>query len=905
MPPKDDPQSETLSAANYVKPPKPLQITGGNLSSAWKNWIQLYKWIEIAAQLNKKPEEIQVATFMSCIGADAANIYNSFSFTEAETDKVSSIINKFNEYFSPRVSLTFERYTFNTLTQREGESFEEFLTKIKNQSKKCAFENLEDSLLRDKIVTGIRNDSLREKLLAEDDIKLDQAIKVCRASEIASQQLRDLHKPETAAVDAIKKYNPHYYKKSPKAKSSFTYTCRNCGTEHEKNKCPAYKQKCQHCKRTGHFTDLCFQRRKKFDKKKKVYTLQEGTQPVNESDNTSDDSSGLFVLALTKSETNKDETKNWYEEIKIEEKTIKVNLDTAAQCNVLPVSLIKKSNLQKIKPTKQKIIAFGGTEIDVRGELSLDCVVRNKNRKIKFLIVKDFPDFEPILGKDDCEKCSLVLRVQEINLDNEIFQGLGKVKDFVYDIDLIDNPKFEHYAPRKIPHSIRDDVKKEIDNMLRLGVLIKTDGFPPAVSPMVVVRKKDKIRVCIDPTDVNKNIRRRYHPLLTIEQITANIKGSKFFTLLDCTRGFWQIEVSKRTQQYLTMSTPWGLFSFTRIPFGLACAPEVYQSYMQTILEGCQNTDVAIDDILIHAKTQEELQQLTDSYSGFFDYTELKQTTSTEVIKALKVCFATHGIPSVLESDTGPQFASREFANFAKDWDIQHQTSSPYYPRSNGLAERYVQTAKSMLKKCFKDQSDPYIALLNYRNSPRNEVLQSPNQRLMSRLTRTTLPVSPELLKPKIIPDVHENITKMRQNYKSNYDNSATPSKLFHAGDRVRIQRNHRDWITGVVEELPKHGPRSLVIRTDDGKLLRRNTIHIQPTKSIIQAPKSVTANIPPSNSDSLKHTNNRSKIPNTPDPTTSTQINKSPDSTNSPAKTTRYGRVLRQPDRYTSTSSK
>ena len=210
-----------------------------------------------------------------------------------------------------------------------------------------------------------------------------------------------------------------------------------------------------------------------------------------------------------------------------------------------------------------------------------------------------------------------------------------------------------------------------------------------------------------------------------------------------------------------------------------------------------------------------------------------------------------------------------------------------------------------MLKKCFKDQSDPYIALLNYRNSPRNEVLQSPNQRLMSRLTRTTLPVSPELLKPKIIPDVHENITKMRQNYKSNYDNSATPSKPFHAGDRVRIQRNHRDWITGVVEELPKHGPRSLVIRTDDGKLLRRNTIHIQPTKSIIQAPKSVTANIPPSNSDSLKHTNNRSKIPNTPDPTTSTQINKSPDSTNSPAKTTRYGRVLRQPDRYTSTSSK
>lgn len=144
---------------------------------------------------------------MSSIGADAVNIYNLFSLTTEQQQSISTIQAKFSEYFAPKISVNLERYTFNTLNQGEGESFDNFFTKSKNQAKKCSFGDLEDSLLADKVVVGIRSDVIKEKILSEDKLSVEKAIKICRASEMASQQLRELHKQKDHAIEAIKKYS--------------------------------------------------------------------------------------------------------------------------------------------------------------------------------------------------------------------------------------------------------------------------------------------------------------------------------------------------------------------------------------------------------------------------------------------------------------------------------------------------------------------------------------------------------------------------------------------------------------------------------------------------------------------------------------------------------------------------
>ena len=126
-----------------------------------------------------------------------------------------------------------------------------------------------------------------------------------------------------------------------------------------------------------------------------------------------------------------------------------------------------------------------------------------------------------------------------------------------------------------------------------------------------------------------------------------------------------------------------------------------------------------------------------DYYSRYFEVAQIHNTKATTVINQMKSMFPRHGIPMKVMSDQGPQYSSSEFEDFTKMWGFEHQTSSPYYPRSNGLAERTVQTVKNILKKSKASQLDPLLAFLEYRNTHIDNI-GSPAELLMSRVCPTT-----------------------------------------------------------------------------------------------------------------------------------------------------------------------
>jgi hypothetical protein len=111
---------------------------------------------------------------------------------------------------------------------------------------------------------------------------------------------------------------------------------------------------------------------------------------------------------------------------------------------------------------------------------------------------------------------------------------------------------------------------------------------------------------------------------------------------------------------------------------------------------------------------------------------------------------------------------SAEFKTFALKYGFEHNTSSPLYQQSNGLAEKAVQTTKKLIKKAKQDGKDIYLALLDLRNAPRNEIIGSPAQRLMDRHTKTQLPTTGALLRPNApTPEsVHEQLQKYRDRQK-------------------------------------------------------------------------------------------------------------------------------------------
>ena len=209
---------------------------------------------------------------------------------------------------------------------------------------------------------------------------------------------------------------------------------------------------------------------------------------------------------------------------------------------------------------------------------------------------------------------------------------------------------------------------------------------------------------------------------------------------------------------------------------------------------------------------------VVDYTSRWFEIRHLEDTTPGHVIRQMCSIFATHGIPNVVVSDNGPQYASKEFKEFTEDWGFTHVTSSPLHPQANGEAERAVQTAKNILRK----NVNPYLGMLAYRTAPLRNGL-TPCELLMNRKLRTTLPTTRENLKSKPVDReaLQEKEQQYRDQYTENYNHRhrtvALPS--LKVGDRVFIRDQNRH---GEVREKLKE-PRSYKVVTEGGTTIRRN----------------------------------------------------------------------------------
>ncbi len=218
-----------------------------------------------------------------------------------------------------------------------------------------------------------------------------------------------------------------------------------------------------------------------------------------------------------------------------------------------------------------------------------------------------------------------------------------------------------------------------------------------------------------------------------------------------------------------------------------------------------------------------------DYWSKFIEVDKLHDTTSTSVIEATKSHLARHGIPKTLRTDNGPQFSSREFESFCRDYQIKHVTSSPYYAQSNGEAERAVQTVKRMWQKCV----DKHLALLNYRTTPLPSINQSPAQLLMNRRPRNLLPASGELLQPQSpnTTEVKQSLQRQKDLQKSYYDRRAgRPLPELEPGDPVRMAPLPGQTSWRPATAVAKHTePQSYIVDVGNTNY-RRNRQHLRKT---------------------------------------------------------------------------
>jgi transposase InsO family protein len=278
-----------------------------------------------------------------------------------------------------------------------------------------------------------------------------------------------------------------------------------------------------------------------------------------------------------------------------------------------------------------------------------------------------------------------------------------------------------------------------------------------------------------------------------------------------------------------------------------------------------------------------------DYLSGFFEIDRLPSKAVSDIIYRLKQHFARYGLPDTVMSDNSP-FNCTEFRLFARSYEFTHVTSSPRYPQSNGKVENAIRTVKRLMLKAKEDNSDPFLALLDWRNTPSEQLDNSPAQILLGRRVRTLLPMKSTLLDTMLSQSASEALQHAKLRQARYYNRQARERPTFSQGQTVRFKFSDDDdgWRKGVISAVLPN--RSYNIKAEDGSQYRRTSRHIRQTAEL-----PLIVDDDPMGS--LMH-DLEIHSPSSQDVTGQNDVSRSvtADLPTPMVKTSRYGRVIRKP---------
>ena len=223
---------------------------------------------------------------------------------------------------------------------------------------------------------------------------------------------------------------------------------------------------------------------------------------------------------------------------------------------------------------------------------------------------------------------------------------------------------------------------------------------------------------------------------------------------------------------------------------------------------------------------------IVDQFSGWPVVKNLKKDMTTgKLTRGLTEIFEHYGLPETIYSDGGPQFTSDEFDQFCKEWKINHVTSSPHYPQSNGIAENGVKAMKKLIHCSYDpirgcvDPDEWTKAMMIYKNTPRGKSNLAPSEILFGKLIRDGFPTNYDNYIAQHKAAAKRRWDEIKRYMDQLYEFRKSSSKIrMDIGDKVFIQDpTTKRWrFTGTIEKKGRN-EREFWVRTDRGGLWRRN----------------------------------------------------------------------------------
>lgn len=243
-----------MAASYQVAPPEQFVFSRPH---EWPKWIRRFERFRSASGLCEKSKEVQVNTLIYSMGDEADDILKSFGLTDVQKKEYETVKDKFESHFIKKRNVIYERAKFNMRKQEDNEPVDAFITDLYVLAEHCSYGALHDEMIRDRLVVGLRNARLSEKLQLDADLTLEMAMVEVRQSEVVKQQQTVIRsKEDFLPIGSVKSAgNPH--RKSCVSPAKFK--CSWCGKSpsHDRAKCPARDAACRKCQKKGHFAVVC------------------------------------------------------------------------------------------------------------------------------------------------------------------------------------------------------------------------------------------------------------------------------------------------------------------------------------------------------------------------------------------------------------------------------------------------------------------------------------------------------------------------------------------------------------------------------------------------------------------------------------------------------------------------
>lgn len=614
------------------------------LSVRWKRWKRSFELYVLAKGISSDPQK--VALLLHTAGTELQELYYTLAATEGELKPYKDVIKILDEYFVPKVNVSFERHVFRQMEQQNGEKVDQFVCRLRQKAITCEFTDV-DETIRDQLIEKCQDQKLRRKFLEKTNPTLADLQSMARAFEAVNEQMKSMEKSSahpTGQVNWIKQQKfqnkgrgqsvnkgkkggqSHKTQKPEADQSQRCFKCNRFGHFARDACCPARDKECEKCGTRGHFAVCCWKKGATKPppsgnqgsyqaRNRKAYHVAEGATGPED---------GYAFVVGGQQEAGEITLKVGGVELE------NVLIDSGASCNLIDYGTwnnLKQKHIKcESKVSDKKLFAYGQKEpMEVVGTFvaEIACEASGEGCVDEFTVIKSTG--KPLLGRSTAEKlkvlrvgpvseprvCSVVTEGSDGGICEEyadILTGVGKLKNYQLKLHINKDVKPVAQQVRRLPFGLRDKVDRKLDDLLDKDIIEEVPDTPTAwVSPLVVAPKPDgDIRVCVDMRRANEAIERERHPIPTIEEILYDLNGSTIFSKLDLKWGFHQVELEEESREITTFVTHRGLYRYKRLMFGISSAPEKYQKVISDVIRGCHGVANIADDLIVHGVNLEE-----------------------------------------------------------------------------------------------------------------------------------------------------------------------------------------------------------------------------------------------------------------------------------------------------------